>query len=725
MDQLDSSLPTERVSSTIAQPPNFRLLFESSPGLYLVLTPDFTIVAVSDAYSRATMTNRDDVLGRSIFEVFPDNPADPAATGVRNLRESLERVVRHRVADAMAVQKYDVRRPDSLGGEFEERHWSPINSPVLGAENELLYIIHQVEDVTEFVRLKERESEQEKLNELLRTQSGQMEAEIFRRAQEIHEANRQLRKVQAELELHVQERTAELTKTIGQLRQESDARQEAEASVHRLAALVASSEDAIIGLDLNAIITDWNSGAEKLFGYLAAEVIGRNVMFLVPEADRSRAEWALKQRSPVSPYEAIRDRKDGSRVTVSVCLSPIYQQGRMVGFSLIYRDITYTKRLEDQFRHAQKMEAIGTLAGGVAHDFNNLLTIISGYSELLLDQLTPSDPAHSLIEQIRKAGERAAALTRQLLAFSRQQVMELKVLDLNAIVGDTEKMLRRLIGEDISLATALNPRLGTIKADAGQIEQIIMNLSVNARDAMPRGGKLTIETDNVSLDQSYAQSHMEVQPGRYVMLAVSDTGCGMNEATKARIFEPFFTTKEKGKGTGLGLATVFGIVKQTGGHIWVYSELGQGTTFKIYFPMTDGTVPTGNSFDGKAVPTGIETILYVEDEDAVRALTVFALRSFGYTVLEANRGQEAIRLCETYQGPIHLLLSDVVMPEMGGRQVADAILSLRPNIKVLFVSGYTDDAIVRHGILHEQVAFLQKPFTPNALARKVRDVLSR
>lgn len=725
MNPKKASEPTDRSSPQFIQVPDFRMLFESTPGLYLVLTPDLRIVAASDAYLRATMTKRDEVLGRSIFDVFPDNPDDPAATGVRNLSESLERVVRHRVADAMAVQKYDVRRPDSVGGEFEERYWSPINSPVLGPANELLYIIHRVEDVTEFVRLKERGTEEGKLIESLRTRGGQMEAEILRRAQEIQEANRQLRDIQAELERRVEQRTAQLTETTVQLQQELIARQEAEASTQRLAALVASSEDAIIGLDLDYLITDWNAGAEHLFGYSADEAIGRNILFLVPDDDWDRAEQSLRQKSQVPAYEAVRRRKDGSSVAVSVRLSTIHQQGHVVGYSLIYRDITYTKGLEQQLQQSAKLRAVGTLAGGVAHDFNNLLTIISGYSEILLDQLAPSDPVYDLIDQIKQAGDRAVSLTRQLLAFSRQQMLEPRVLNINDIVTNIDKMLRRMIGEDISLTTVLAPDLRQVKADPGQIEQVLMNLAVNARDAMPQGGKLTIETANVRLDHSYAQSHMEVEPGPYVLLAVSDTGYGMDEATKGRLFEPFFTTKAPGKGTGLGLATVFGIVKQSGGHIWVYSEPGQGTTFKIYLPRAVGEVSTSKSFVAQATPVGNETILFVEDETAVRAITVFALRSFGYTVLEADHGQQAVQLCETHSGPIHLLLSDVVMPEMSGRQVAEAVTAKRPETKVLFLSGYTDDAVVRHGILHEHVAFLQKPFSPVTLARKIREVLSR
>jgi CheY-like chemotaxis protein len=369
------------------------------------------------------------------------------------------------------------------------------------------------------------------------------------------------------------------------------------------------------------------------------------------------------------------------------------------------------------------MEAIGQLAGGIAHDFNNLLTIISGYSGLLLNsRVDPSTKGQ--LKEIHKAGERAASLTRQLLAFSRKQVLAPKVLDLNATVMDTEKMLRRLIGEDVLLATALDPNLMPVKVDPGQIEQVIINLAVNARDAMRKGGKLTIDTANVELDETFTHLRPDVKPGRYVMLAVSDTGCGMTKEVEARIFEPFFTTKGPGKGTGLGLATVYGIIKQSGGNIYVYSEPDRGTTFKIYLPTVEEQASPDQSVYGMNVAAfGDETILLVEDEDGVREIARLALEAHGYKVLEASRGQEAIRLCTTHQGPIHLLVSDVVMPEMGGREVAERLGALNAGIKMLYLSGYTDDAVVRHGVLEAQAAFLQKPFTPVALATKVREVL--
>jgi len=384
------------------------------------------------------------------------------------------------------------------------------------------------------------------------------------------------------------------------------------------------------------------------------------------------------------------------------------------------------RQTEYQFRQAQKMEAIGRLAGGVAHDFNNLLTIILGYSELMLGQLSPGNPLSDFLVQIKNAGDRAASLTRQLLAFSRQQVLAPKILDLNAVVTDTEKMLRRLIGEDVALATVLDPTIGLVKADPGQIEQVIMNLVINARDAMPEGGKLTIETGNVELDESYARVHADARPGHFVMLAVSDTGCGMDEAIRARIFEPFFTTKEAGKGTGLGLAMVYGIVNQSGGSIYVYSERGQGTTFKIYLPLVDAKSTSGTSQTELAkVSSGKETLLIVEDEGAVRAMTRQVLETCGYRILEAGHGAEAIQVCEQSQNPIHLLVTDVVMPGIGGRQLAETLRSKHPELKVLYLSGYTDDAVVRHGVLEAGTNFLQKPFTPTSLAQKVRQVLDK
>jgi PAS domain S-box-containing protein len=389
------------------------------------------------------------------------------------------------------------------------------------------------------------------------------------------------------------------------------------------------------------------------------------------------------------------------------------------------QDITEHKHLEEQLRHSQRMEAVGRLAGGVAHDFNNLLTVISGYSELILNNLGPGDPRRGYVEEIRRAGARAAALTRQLLAFSRQQVMQPKVLNLNAVVANMEKMLRRLIGEDIELATMLAPDLGQVKADPGQIEQVILNLAVNARDAMPDGGRLTLETANVHLDMSDVRSDGGVPTGRYVMLAVSDTGCGMDALTRSHIFEPFFTTKAQGKGTGLGLSTVYGIVTQSGGHIWVESEPGRGATFKIYLPQVSEVVemmPQRNESSG--LPRGTETVLLVEDDPSVREWTARVLGEQGYVVLETANGDEALRVAQNYaQDQIRLLLTDVIMPQMSGSELARRLTALRPGMKVLYLSGYMDDTIINHGVLNAGAAFLQKPYSSAVLAQKVRDVL--
>jgi two-component system, cell cycle sensor histidine kinase and response regulator CckA len=381
--------------------------------------------------------------------------------------------------------------------------------------------------------------------------------------------------------------------------------------------------------------------------------------------------------------------------------------------------------LEEQFQKAQKMEAIGTLAGGVAHDFNNMLTIIGGYCDELLGSLKPGDPLRDMAVEIQNAAERAGTLTRQLLMFSRRQFAEPKVLDVNTVVLHTEKMLRRLIGEDIVLTVALDPARALVKADRGQLEQVLMNLAANARDAMPQGGRLTIEIRSVTLDDTYAATHPNVRPGQYVLLAVSDTGTGMDARTKARIFEPFFTTKEVGKGTGLGLAVVHGVITQNGGHIDVSSELGKGTTFGIYLPNATEQATDEPVSGARLMPRGTETILLVEDEEAVRVLARRVLESCGYIVLEAPDGREAVRIAEARTGPIDLLVSDVVMPHLGGRQLAERLTAIKPGLKVLFLSGYTDDAVIRHGVLQAEFDFLQKPFTPTALAQKVHEVLER
>ncbi|MGH9773203.1 MAG: ATP-binding protein, partial [Candidatus Acidiferrales bacterium] len=389
----------------------------------------------------------------------------------------------------------------------------------------------------------------------------------------------------------------------------------------------------------------------------------------------------------------------------------------------ILRDTTEQKLLEKQLRQAQKMEAIGQLSGGIAHDFNNLLSVIIGYSEIIEESLPQDDPLKKKCEQIKKAGHSAASLTRQLLAFSRQQVLETKVLDLNGVVLNVEKMLRRLIGEDIDLKTALDPALGCIEADQGQIEQVIINLAVNARDAMPLGGRVTIETANVDLDEDYARRHPPQLPGPYVLMTISDTGTGMDAETQARIFEPFFTTKEVGKGTGLGLSTVYGVVRQCGGHIWVYSEPGHGTAFKIYLPRTGQRAGAQKPHASLvASQRHTETILLVEDAEAVRELTRSLLAGSGYTVLEAEHPEKAIEIAQNYHGHIHLLLTDMVMPGMNGRALAEKLASIRPHMKVVYTSGYT--AFSQSALVDSALVFLPKPFTKESLLGKLQEALA-
>ena len=541
--------------------PDYQALFESAPGLYLVLTPSLTIVGASDAYLHATMTKREQILGRGIFDVFPDNPDDPHADGVRNLRASLNRVLRDRNSDAMPVQKYDIRRPASEGGGFEERFWSPVNSPVCGKNGELLYIIHCVEDVTEFVRLRQLGNEQQKIADALQMKADRMEAQVFAQEKQLEEANR------------------------------------------------------------------------------------------------------------------------------------------------------------------RRLESIGRLAGGVAHDFNNLLGVILGCAQLLEDERSDPENTGRLLGQIKQATENAASLTRQLLAYSLQQVLEPQVLDLNSVVQKIEPLLRRLIGEHIQIHAKLDPQIGLTKADPGQLEQVIMNLAINARDAMPNGGKLFLETSNIDADEAYVRQHATVTPGPYVMLSVSDTGSGMESATLERIFEPFFTTKDRHRGTGLGLATVYGILKQSGGSVWVYSELGMGTVFKIYLPRTaespEASAPATETSAGR----GTETVLLVEDQTLLRKVVVSMLENEGYRVLSAEDSERGLELARAHDGGIDLLITDVILPGMNGRVLAEQVKLARPGTKVLFVSGYTENIVTHHGQLDVGGGFLQKPFSYEALRQKVREIL--
>ena len=522
-----------------------------------------------------------------------------------------------------------------------------------------------------------------------------------------------------------------LLSVVEDLQQAQEAQRQSE---DQLRLILDSTAEGIYGVDSMGCCTFCNASSLRMLGYSRPEdVIGQAMHALIHGRRVDGSAYPVEECPIHEAYSRgvekhVRDdmfwRADGKGFSVEYWAYPIRPNDRTQGAVVAFLDITESKRAEKQLRHAAKMEAVGRLAGGVAHDFNNLLTIINGYTQLILEQCPAEHPNQTHLKEVLKAGNRAVGLTQQLLAFGRRQVLQPQVLNLNDAVQNTAKMLQRLIGEDINLVFSSHPTLGRVRADPGQVEQVVMNLAVNARDAMPQGGKLTIETADVELDEDYARSHGTVTPGHYVMLAVSDTGVGMDAETQAHIFEPFFTTKEKGKGTGLGLATVYGIINQSGGHIWVYSEPGKGTTFKIYLPrIHEAGEPARDREEHESVKGGSETILLVEDEEAVRALTARILQERGYNVIESSSAEDALQIAEGHQETIHMLLTDVVMPGMSGVSVAERVSALRQGVKILYMSGYTDDAIVRHGVLETGTAFLQKPFTPDVLARKVREVL--
>jgi PAS domain S-box-containing protein len=527
----------------------------------------------------------------------------------------------------------------------------------------------------------------------------------------------ELRAVHEELERRVDLRTAELRAANEELRNANEVRQ----------AVMRSSPLAIWALDREGSVMFWNPAAERIFGWTEQEVIHRPLPNIPEDQLEEHREWLERflGGESLAGVERSRLRKDGSRIDVSIWTAPLRDaRGRISGTITIDSDITQRRVLEEQFRQSQKLEAIGRLAGGVAHDFNNLLTVIMGYVEMLILEARDRPELVSYAEEVQYAASRASALTAQLLAFSRRQISQPRVLDLNEVVTHSMKLLRRVIGEDIEIATHLDRQLEKVKLDPIHIDQVIMNLVVNARDAMGQGGRLTIETANVMLDENYSGRHLGVAPGPYAMLAISDTGSGMSDETKSRLFEPFFTTKEAGKGTGLGLSIVYGIVKQNGGEIMVYSELGKGTTFKIYLPMAQTPAELAAAEQRAQQMRGNETVLVCEDEGGIRKLVIAMLTKQGYRVLEAEKPQGAIGMLRDPGATIHLLLTDIVMPQINGFELARMARELRTGIRVLYMSGYTDNHVNANWTVDPETPFLHKPFTATTLAHKVREALT-
>jgi PAS domain S-box-containing protein len=498
----------------------------------------------------------------------------------------------------------------------------------------------------------------------------------------------------------------------------------------RLASIIDSSEDAILSKDLNGIITSWNRGAEHTYGYAPEEAIGKHISLLTP-SDRTEEIpeilGKIGRGETVDHHESVRVTKDGRQLNVSISVSPLRDTtDKIVGASVIARDITAQKRSEGQLRQAQKMEAIGRLAGGVAHDFNNILGIINACTEFLRDRIDPAAEPSLYVENIKKASDRGRALTKQLLAFSRTSAIQPRVLDLNERLRDISKLLRPLLGDDVEILIVPKSASAVIEADPGQLDQIVVNLAVNARDAMPRGGKFILETGLVKLDEDFAEQHQAMAAGKYILLTVSDTGTGMDETTISRIFEPFFTTKGTGKGTGLGLATVYGIVKQSAGHILVYSEPGHGTTFKIYLPSAEHKIGIGSDAEVETVSPKrrAATILLVEDDDIMRSLTRQLLQEHGYTVVEADDGKSALEWAESHPIPVDLLLTDVVMRRMSGPELVERLHASRPDLKVVYMSGYTGELIAEREMVKRGITLLEKPFTRTALLNTIHASLA-
>lgn len=738
-----------------------RLFIEHAPAALAMFDRDLRIIAVSRRWAADFGLDRNELVNKTLYDVFPEMPAE--------WREVHRRVL---AGEVIHTEKERFARTDGspMWLRWEARPWNDARGTIAG-------IALFTEDVTQKQLAEEslRESEERfrKLTELLpdavfivanekivycnpaflHLMGAKESGELLGKAKWEIVAAEFRPAVRARLSaMHATHRPAPLMR---QRIIRLDGREvpvyvmsvpmvdraeekflvvmhdltDRERSDELLRSVMDSVGDTIITISASGDILSANAIAARAFGYEATELLGQNVSLLLSKRCLSEGDHPLESyvhSEVLENFGVVREaegvRKDGTRFPIELSVTEFSLNGERL-FTGVIRDITDRRRLEEQFHQSQKMEAVGQLAGGVAHDFNNLLTIINGYSEMLLNSKIEDRWARELLEEIHKAGERSAGLTQQLLAFSRKQVLSPKMLDVNDVVRTTEKMLRRVIGEDVKLITNL-PKVDRVLADPSQLNQVLLNLAVNARDAMPQGGELIIETSNAELDENYSQMHAGVRPGKYVRLCMSDSGHGMTAEVRQHLFEPFYTTKELGKGTGLGLAVVHGIVKQSDGHIQVYSEPGSGTSFKIYLPaITESVAEVAIPDTRSAALKGAETILLVEDEEMVRKLAERSLTQYGYVVLAAANPAEAIAINAGHQGTIDLLLTDVVMPQINGRRLAELLLPERPEMKVLYMSGYTDDAMMRQGVLEAGVQLLNKPFVPSTLGKRVREML--
>ena len=671
----------------------YRAVFNSTPGSFLLLDPTLTIVGVTDAYCAATMTVREEILGRHIFDVFPDNPSDPAATGVHNLRASLDRVLRHRKPDRMPVQRYDIRRPASEGGGFEERYWSPLNSPVLGSDGSLRQIIHGVEDVTELAQLKRRMQEDENLFRAeLRQSESQIEAEMSLRAEAV-EANKRLGE-----------------------------------SERRYRFLADAVPQLIWTADATGAATYFNGRWFEFTGMPLAQLKGGGWWSVIHPEDVEptvRAwEQALRDGARYEVEHRLR-RHDGLYRRMFTVAQPYRDpNGAVLHWFGSTTDIHDRAIAEEQLRQAQRLQAVGKLAGGMAHEVNNMMTVVIGSATFALGELEPGSAVYRDVQDVIGAANRATEVTRQLLAYGRQQVLRPTVLDVNEVIEQLAGTLERLLGTDRQLVVRPSPEQVRVRADRTQIDQVLINLAANARDATAAGGVISIEVDAVEFDGAGSKLQgAEGAAGDFVRIAVRDDGIGMSADVLARVFEPFFTTKPVGAGTGLGLSMVYGIVHQSGGFARIDSTPDLGALVAVYLPLVREALTTEEA--AIEAPRGEgESILVVEDDLKVRTLAARALLSYGYTVYEAPNGAAALMFLATQLGQIDLVLTDIVMPGMTGQDLAWSIRGQYPDLPILCMSGYTGDEMTARGIMVHGIPFIQKPFTLAALARAVREVLA-